>query len=108
MRNFFGSLTPKLLPKLPSELFNGEICLTKLKGFTFLRQKLYEGYPWEVKFQSSEYSWTPIYSYQKCAVSSTVKFALQNSRFLPFLGGICMQPLGCEILSIFLVIVLRR
>jgi uncharacterized membrane protein len=33
----------------------------------------------------------PQYSYQKWhQVCSTVKFAEQNSRFLPFLGGICM------------------
>jgi hypothetical protein len=33
----------------------------------------------------------PQYSYQKWhQVCSTVKFAEQNSRFVPFLGGICM------------------
>jgi hypothetical protein len=39
-------------------------------------------------------------------ICSTVKFAEQNSRFLPFLGGICMEGTlrmsNFKILSIFL------
>jgi hypothetical protein len=40
---------------MPSNLIYGEICLTKLKIFTFLRWNLYERYPKDFKFQNSEY-----------------------------------------------------
>jgi hypothetical protein len=48
----------------------------------------------------------PQYSYLNWhQVCSTVKFAEQNSRFLPFLGGICMEGIlrmsNFKILSIF-------
>jgi hypothetical protein len=49
----------------------------------------------------------PQYSYQKCRqMCSRVKFASPNSRFLPFLGEICMvgtlRMSNFKILSIFL------
>jgi hypothetical protein len=43
------------LAKLPSDLFFGGICLTKLKVFTFLSRNLYGRYPKDDKLQNSEY-----------------------------------------------------
>jgi hypothetical protein len=40
---------------LPSDLFFGEICLTKLKDFTFLSRNLYGRYPKDDKLQNFEY-----------------------------------------------------
>jgi hypothetical protein len=42
---FSGPWTPKYIPKVSSDLFYGEIYLTKLKVFIFLRWNLYERYP---------------------------------------------------------------
>jgi hypothetical protein len=39
---------------MPSDVFYGGICLTKLKDFIFLRPNLYGRYPKDVKFQNSE------------------------------------------------------
>jgi hypothetical protein len=52
---FSGPWTPKYIPKVSSDLFYGEIYLTKLKVFTFLRWNLYGRYPYDVKFQNSEW-----------------------------------------------------
>jgi hypothetical protein len=55
---------------------------------------LYGRYFKDVKFQNSEYFYLvfrPQYSYLKChKMCSRLEFASQNSRFLLFLGEICM------------------
>jgi hypothetical protein len=83
--------------------------LNKTKGFYLSQVE----FVWEVPLgcQISKF-WVifmvsgPKYSYQKChQISSTVKFAEQNSRFLTCLGGTCMggtlRISNFEILSIF-------
>jgi hypothetical protein len=89
---------------MASGLFYGEICWTKLKVFTLLLPLGCQISKVWVFFLGSG----PLYSYKNWhQILSTVKFAEQNSRFLPFLGGICMGGTlwmsNFKILSIFLV-----
>jgi hypothetical protein len=65
------------------------------QDLTFLSRNLYLYAPFGYqisKFWVCSFVPGPHYNYQKCRpICSTVKFDKQNSRFLPFLGEICMM-----------------